>query len=71
MSEYIPVNNDLYDACIEVGSHNVKFSGLGQTEIMRLLSLMRYATVELNYEAPKPPEFKFTPHVVKESNYGN
>ena len=71
MSDFVPVSADLYDAEIKVGTGFLKFKGLGQNEIMRLLSLLKYGNVETIYDPPHPPVITFTTHVRGDDSNGN
>ena len=71
MDDYVPVNTGFFDAQLEVGSYHIKFSRLGKTELMCLLSLLKYGSVESSYTQPSAPTVIISPHVRPEAKDGN
>ena len=54
MDPYVTVSPNLYDCSIQCDSSTkVIFSGLEQTDVLRLLQLTRNATIYKDYVTPK------------------
>ena len=51
---YVPVSANLYDCCIECdASTKLVFSGLEQCDVLRLMQLVRSASIVAGYTNPK------------------